>query len=109
MKAIVIADNKWGVSKNGKSLINIPLERKTMLELVSGSVVVYDYRYVDELPGQQALIGCDNIIFTDNAEVKVKNAVLCKTLSEVEAEVKKRSDKEVYIIHGAKLYPYISL
>ncbi len=104
MKAILIADEKWGVSNKGKSLISIPAERKTMLDTVKGHVVVYDYKYVDELPGQQALTGSDNIVFTDNAEVNVKNALVCKTLEEVERAIESFSDREVYIIHGAKLY-----
>ena len=104
MKAILIADEKWGVSNKGKSLISIPAERKTMLDTVKGHVVVYDYKYVDELPGQQALTGSDNIVFTDNAEVTVRNAKVCKTLEEVETAIMKYPGREVYIIHGAKLY-----
>lgn len=104
MNMYVIADNNWGITFHGKPFVSIPAEKKSRLQEIAGKVIVYDLNYLNELPGQQALKGAVNIIFTDGQDVKVKDAKVFKTIDEVRAEVKKYPSEEVYIISNKNLY-----
>lgn len=104
MNMYVIADNNWGITFHGKPFVSIPAEKKSRLQEIAGKVIVYDLNYLNELPGQQALKGAVNIIFTDGQDVKVKDAKVFKTIDEVRAEVKKYPSEEVYIISNENLY-----
>lgn len=104
MNMYVIADNNWGITFHGKPFVSIPAEKKSRLQEIAGKVIVYDLNYLNELPGQQALKGAVNIIFTDGQDVKVKDAKVFKTIDEVRAEVKKYPSEEVYIISDENLY-----
>lgn len=106
MQAIAIVDNKWAVSLKNKSFASIPQERKSMMKEIEGKTIIYDYDYIQELPGQQPVVTCRNLVFTGEKNVTVKGAECFKTFEEIEKAVEKESTDMVYIIHGAPLYKH---
>ncbi len=102
-----MADNNFGVSCKGKPIASIPAEKKTKLMEISGKVVVYSERHISELPGQQPLPDCMNIIFTDGVKTRVKtgkNVILCDTVDDVRKELEKYNTDDINIIENSKLY-----
>lgn len=106
MQAIAIVDNNWAVSLKKKSFASIPRERKSMMKEIEGKTIIYDYEYIQELPGQQPVSGCRNLAFTGDKNVTVKGAECFKTLQEIETALAGENTEKVYIIHGAPIYTY---
>lgn len=107
MKAIVTADLNFAVSNKNSSLASIPAEKKLMLKEVMGHTVIYDAHFIKELPGQQPVKGCRNLIFTDGMKVSYKGAECFETIEALKdflCEEGLMNEQEVYIIHGAALY-----
>ena len=106
MQAIAIADNNWAVSLKGKPIASIPAERKTMMQEIRGKTIIYDYDYVEELPGQQPVAGCDNLVYIGERNVSVKGAKCFKTFEDMEKALEQKNGNEVYIIFGASTYDH---
>lgn len=107
MNIFVKADANWGISYKDKPLCSIPAEEKTRMMETSGKVIVYDEKFIDNLPGQQPVRECMNIIFTDGTKSFVKTASNVKvfgTLSDVREELTKYESNDIYIINNEKLY-----
>ena len=107
MKMIVICDNNFGISYQDKPLVSIPQEQKSKMQEIAGKVIVYGVKAIPNLPGQQPVQGCVNIIFTDGVKTDVKtgkNVYVCPSLEEVRKEASKYPTDEVYIIDNEKLY-----
>lgn len=107
MNAIVIVDSKFGISCKGKPLVSIPAEKKSRMQEIAGKVCVYGVRYINELPGQQPVAGCVNVIFTDGVKTDVKtteNVILADSLEAVRKELSQYPQEDIYIIDNEKLY-----
>ena len=74
MNIYVTADAHWGIYRQGRPLVSIPAERRSMLEDVAGKVIVYGERFIQDLPGQQPVKGCTNIIFTEGVPKEIRGA-----------------------------------
>lgn len=107
MNIYVTADSNWAISYKDKPLVSIPAEEKTRFAEIEGSVIVYGEKYINNLPGQQPVSTCMNIIFTDGAKVNIKsksNVKVFDTISEIREELKKYDSSKVNIINNEKLY-----
>ena len=104
MNMYMIADNKWGIQKNGRPLVSIPAEHRTMLEDVAGHVVVYGQEYLQDLPGQQPIRGCTNLIYTEGGEIPVKGARTFADLKSLRKAIEEYPTESIYIINNDKLY-----
>ena len=104
MNIYVTADANWGIYKNGRPLVSIPAERRSMLEDVAGRVIVYGIGFLTDLPGQQPVRGCTNIIFTDGIKKEVRGAKTFEDLKALRKELEKYPTGEIYIINDQKLY-----
>ena len=107
MNMIVTVDNNYAISYKGKPLVSIPAEKKSRMEEISGKVIVYSKDYVSELPGQQPIPQCMNIIFTDNTKCEIKpskNVSLFESLEEIREELKNYDTNDIYILDNEKLY-----
>ncbi|MCR5279510.1 MAG: dihydrofolate reductase [Lachnospiraceae bacterium] len=104
MNMYMIADSKWGIQRNGRPLVSIPAEHRTMLEDVAGKVVIYGQEYLQDLPGQIPIRGCTNLIYTEGGEIPVKGAKTFASLAELRKAAEGYPSDQVYIINNEKLY-----
>lgn len=104
MNAYLIADDKWGVSKNGRPLVSIPQEEKSRLKEVAGTVLVYDIAYLDKMPGQQPLRDSVNLIYSPLGKKTIKGAKTFDSISELKAELKGYKTENINILNSAVLY-----
>lgn len=104
MNMYMIADSKWGIERKGRPLVSIPAEHRTMLEDVAGHVVVYGQEYIQDLPGQQPIRGCTNLIFTEGGNVSVKGARTFADLKELRRAIEEYPSEEVFILNNERLY-----
>ena len=104
MNMYVTADANWGIYRQGRPLVSIPAERRSLLEDVAGKVIVYGERFLQDLPGQQPVKGCTNIIFTEGVSKEIRGAKSFAELKDIRAELEKYPTEEVYIINNQKLY-----
>ena len=104
MNIIVTIDNNFGISYKGRPFATIPAERKSKMQEIAGKVVVYDLKSMEDLPGQQPVVGATNLIFTDGYETKVRNAETFTTIEALREALKKYNTDDIYIISGEKLF-----
>lgn len=104
MNAFVTCDNNWGISYKGRPVVSIPADEKLRLREISGKVAVYGSELISNLPGQQPVRDCVNIVYTAGRLVKAKDAVLCDTLSDVERELLKYRDEDIFFLNNEALY-----
>ena len=107
MNIYVKADSNWGISYKDKPLCSIPAEEKTRMQEIAGKVIVYGEKYIQNLPGQQPVRECMNIVFTDNAKSSLKpasNVKIFDTLLKIREELLKYDSEDIFIINNEKLY-----
>lgn len=104
MNIIVMVDSNWGMSCKGRPIASIPAEKKSRMQEIAGHVVVYDLKAMEELPGQQPVTGCTNIIFTDGINRTVRGAKTFTDLASLKAELAGYDSDDIYIISSEKLY-----
>lgn len=104
MNIIVTVDENWGISCKGRPFASIPAEKKSKMQEIAGHVVVYDMKAIDDLPGQQPVSGCTNLIFTDGYNRNVRGASTFATIDELRTELNKYDSDDIYIISSEKLF-----
>lgn len=104
MNIIVTVDENWGISCNDRPFASIPAEKKSKMQEITGHVVVYDMKALVDLPGQQPVQGCTNLIFTDGYERTVRGAKTVPTIEALREELSKYDSDDIYIISSEKLY-----
>lgn len=104
MNLIVAADKNWGIGFNGKTLVNIPADRRMFREETTGKVVVMGRRTLESLPGGQPLANRTNIVLSADPQFKVKGAVICRSLKEALAECAKYKDEVIFVAGGQEIY-----
>ena len=104
MNMYMIADKRWGIARGGRPLVSIPAEHRSMLEDVAGGVVIYGQEYIQDLPGQQPIRGCTNLIFAEGGNISVKGAKVFADIESLRKEAEKYPTETVFIINNEKLY-----
>ena len=104
MDLIVAVDNNWAIGNKGELLVSIPEDMKFFRQTTMGSVVVLGRKTLAGFPNGLPLKGRDNIILSTNADYKVKDAVVVHSREELLEELKKYSDKQIYVIGGGAVY-----
>lgn len=104
MNIIVTVDENWGISYNDRPFASIPAEKKSKMQEIAGHVIVYDMKAIADLPGQQPVTGCTNLIYTDGYERKVRGAATFATIDALRNELSKYNTDDIYIISSEKLY-----
>jgi len=104
MNIIVMVDENWGISAKGRPVASIPAENKSKMKEIAGHVVVYDMKAITDLPGQQPVIGCTNLIFTDGYDRTVRGAQSFSAIDALRAELSKYDTDDIYIISSEKLF-----
>lgn len=113
MKAIVAADNKWGIGYQNKLLVSIPSDMKFFRQTTTGKVVVMGRKTLESFPNGLPLKNRVNIVLTKNRNYDVKDAVIVHSEKEILEELKKYNSDDIFVIGGESIYrmmlPYLDL
>ncbi len=104
MKTIVNVDKNWGIGIGDKLLNHIPADMKFFKEKTTGNVVVMGKTTFLTFPGQKALPNRVNIVLTTDPEWSAENVIVCHSLDELFAQLKRYDTNTVYVIGGSKVY-----
>lgn len=104
MNIIVAVDKNWSIGNQGQLLVSIPEDKKMFRDETLGKVIVMGRKTLESLPGKQPLYGRTNIVLTKNPDYKVKGAVVCHSLLEVQEELDKYPEENCFIIGGQSIY-----
>lgn len=104
MNLIVAVDENWAIGKGNRLLVSIPQDMKFFRETTTGKVVVMGRKTLESFPGGQPLKNRVNIVLTRDAGFQAKGAVVCRSMEEVQEELKKYAQEDIYIIGGESIY-----
>lgn len=112
MKAIVAVDLNWGIGYQGKLLERIPEDMKFFKGTTTGKVVVMGRETFESLPGKEPLKDRVNIVLSKNESFTNDQVIICRSLAELFAEIKKYPTDDLFVIGGESVYtqllPYCS-
>lgn len=102
IRAIVHADKKWGIGKNGDMMFRLPKDMKFFRETTSGHTVVMGGNTLRSLPNAKPLKNRVNIVLSRG---QVCDECVCvHSFEELKSELKRRENEEIYIMGGGVIY-----
>lgn len=104
MKAIAAVDLNWGIGYKGKLLQRIPEDMKYFKQMTLGKVVVMGRETLESLPGTEPLSGRTNIVLTASRHFSDDRFIVCRSLEQLFAEIKKYNSDDVFVIGGESVY-----
>ena len=104
MRAIVAADEHWGIGKDNRLLVSIPQDMKFFRNETTGKVVIMGRKTLESFPGGRPLPNRKNIVLTRDLSYTVKDATVVHSIPELLEELKKYEDDHIYIIGGESIY-----
>lgn len=104
MHVIVNADKNWGIGLKNSLLVRIPSDMKYFREHTIGKVIVMGRKTLESFPQGQPLAGRTNIVITTNKAYKVNGAVVVHSFEQLENELSKYDEDDIYIIGGGSIY-----
>lgn len=104
MNIIAAVDKNWAIGYQGKTLVDIPADRKLFREETTGKVVVMGRKTLESLPGGQPLAKRVNIVLSRNPLANIKGAVVCTSVEEALKECEKYPTEDIFIAGGEEIY-----
>ena len=104
MKLIAAVDNNWAIGLKNRLLVSIPNDMKFFRETTMNHVVVMGRKTLESFPNGLPLKKRVNIVFSRNADYKVKDAIMVADVDELLAELDKYENEDVYVIGGESIY-----
>ncbi|MBR2187846.1 MAG: dihydrofolate reductase [Eubacterium sp.] len=104
MKAIVAADQNWGIGQGNKLLISIPADMRFFRETTTDHVVVMGRKTLESFPNQKPLKDRINIVLTRDTGYQAKGAIIAHSIEELMAALEPYDQDEVYVIGGEQVY-----
>lgn len=102
MNLIVVVDEKWGIGRDNGLLFRLKKDMKFFRETTTGKIVVVGANTFASFP-KGALPNRTNVVL-DNRGAQHDGAVTVSTLNELNAELSRYNDNDVYICGGASVY-----
>lgn len=102
MQAILCADEKWGIGKEGKLLFSLPKDMKFFRETTVGGVVVMGRKTLESFPGGKPLKNRVNIVLSRTLERA--DCIVVRSIGELWEELEKVAPMPVFIIGGGEIY-----
>ncbi len=99
MKAIVIVDNDWGISKNGEILFHIREDLQRLRKLTMGGAVIMGRITLESLPGKAPLMGRHNFILSTTMPSR-DDATVCSSVEELLA----KAPGDSWVLGGQSVY-----
>ena len=110
MRAILHADEKWGIGKHNDLMFSLPADMKFFRGTTKGKVVVMGLNTLLSFPNAKPLKNRINIVLCPDDVAE--DVITVHNLQELLAEVKKYPADDVFVIGGASVYallfPYCS-
>lgn len=101
MKAILSADNNWGIGKDGELLVRLSGDMKYFREKTLGKIVVMGRATMDSLPGGKPLPGRTNIVLSRDPSYEAQ----CQACASKEELIQLCGvSEDVFVIGGAQIY-----
>lgn len=104
MRAIVAADEHWGIGKDNRLLVSIPQDMKFFRNETTGKVVIMGRKTLESFPGGRPLPNRKNIVLTRDPSYTVKDAQVVHSVEEALEAVKEYPADMVYCIGGDSVY-----
>lgn len=104
MNIIAAVDRHWAIGYQGKTLVDIPADRKLFREETLGKVVVMGRKTLESLPGGQPLAKRENIILSRDPSFTVKGATVCRSVEEALKVCRIYPPEDVFIAGGQEIY-----
>lgn len=104
MNIIAAVDNHWAIGNKNELLIRIPNDHKHFREETTGKVVVLGRKTLETFPQGMPLKNRTNIILSANPKYQVKDAIVVHSIEELQEELQKYRDEDIYIIGGESIY-----
>lgn len=104
MRIIVAADKNWAIGKDNKLLVSIPADMKFFRNETTGKVVVMGRKTLESFPNGLPLKNRTNIVLTRDTGYKAKGAILVHSIEELQKELEKYEDDDIYVIGGDSVY-----
>ena len=107
IKAIVAVDNKWGIGKQNKLLVNIPEDMKHFRELTENSTVIMGMNTFKSM-NYSPLQGRQNIVVSVNTKnpYSYNNLFFMKPF-EIECFLQRNPNNNIFIIGGRAVYNFL--
>lgn len=104
IRAILHADEKWGIGKDNSLLFSLPRDMKFFRETTSGKTVVMGGNTLRSFPGGRPLKNRVNIVLS--ATQVRDDCIIVRSMDELKAEMKRRdgAGEEIYVIGGGSIY-----
>lgn len=102
-------DRNWGIGKDGRLLVSIPLDQKLFRQDTLGKIVVMGRKTFESLPGKRPLDGRLNIVLSRSKDFSPKGVYVTNsvehTLSAIKQCMKRGfTEKDVFVIGGEEIY-----
>lgn len=104
MNLIVAVDKNWAIGKNGQLLVSIPEDMKLFRSETTGKVVVMGRKTLESFPNGAPLKNRTNIVITSDVNYSKDDVIVCHSIEEALAEIKKYNSEDVYVIGGETIY-----
>ncbi len=104
MNMIAAVDNNWAIGNKNELLIRIPNDHRHFREETTGKVVVMGRKTLATFPQGMPLKNRTNIVLSANPGYRVKDAIVVHSMEELQEELAKYKDEDIYIVGGESLY-----
>ena len=104
MNLIVAVDENWAIGNKGELLVRIPADHKNFRQETTGTAAVLGRKTLETFPQGLPLKNRTNIILSSRQDYSVKDAVVVHDRQELEEELSKYPEEQIYIIGGESVY-----
>ena len=100
MDLIVLADEEWGIGKDGDQIVYIPGDLRYFRETTMGHAVILGRKTLSTFPGGRPLKGRRNLILSRDPSFAPEGAEVFRSLEELLAA----APDDAFVIGGASVY-----
>ena len=104
MRAILAADEKWGIGKNGDLLCHLPGDLKYFKETTMGKTLIMGRVTLESLPGGKPLPGRRTIVLTRDPDFLIDGVETVSSEEELWSTLTGVSPEDVFVAGGAQVY-----
>ncbi len=102
MKAILCADQAWGIGRDNKLLFSLPTDMQFFRRTTKGGVVVMGKKTLCSFPGGMPLKNRINIVLSSSLERT--DCTVVRSLDELKKALQKYPDLPVWVLGGGAIY-----
>lgn len=100
MNLIVIADQNWGIGKDGDQVVYLKPDLKRFQQLTSGHTIILGRKTLATFPGGNPLKNRRNMILSSNQEFQVEDGEVFHSVE----ELLKAAPEDSFVIGGESVY-----